>query len=436
MKVRVESSATVAAPGDRVAFVVQIGNDGDTILYPSLTVTGVAPRLLELPDQLTAIQPGDTSTVELWLNLPPDAMPGAQRVGVRVQDPDGWQRTAVASADVEIAARPDVALDVTPASSRGRRGAQVATVLHNRSAQTVPITLWGQGEGVQVAFSTQRLSLQPGEERTVATWIERRKRRWFRERRHGALIEARGRGAPVLASTSFVQRPLISAWMWKLVASVTAIAVWAAAVVVAFNWMSGDEVHPSKLAAPGPGVVQALAAAAAAAAGEGDDDQDALPVGDEGSPQVVISGSVAGPADPGGTDVVIERIAFGDAGTTASASSRLAAMTPPPNRLGSVLDRVETSTDERGNFRVSGGLSAPAFYRVTALRTGFEVASQVVQTDIETLEATAELALVPATGSLSGRVTSSAGGGLGGVTVTVSDGQLTYTTTTATDDNT
>lgn len=421
MKLTTSPPLLELAPGEAGWFEVEITNDGHQSLAPTLTITGVDPDRLELPTSLPIVAPGETVVERIGVRVPPEAVAGEERLGVQVVDPDGLHRAAWATVVAEVGDRPPVSIETVPASVRGRRSAALMTVVHNRTQQPLELRLDAEVEDVEVRFLEREFVLEPGEEREVPTELEAADRSWFRELRHGALIQVRGRGAPRSVPASFSQRPAIPPLLLKIVAAITVLALWATTVIVVHDRITDEPVELAKIWVPPvfdeggriPGI-------------------DADPAAYTGPSSV--TGTVDGPSDPAGTDVVIERVAFGDEGTTSgSAETRLAAMGPVARPMGVVVDRIDTVTDDRGEFRFTSGLRAPGFYRVTAMRPGFEVASQVVTLTEEEREVDVDLSLEPAAGGMSGRVTDIGGTPIGGAEVTITDGDLDYTATAATE---
>ena len=422
MRLRVEPDVVALAPGDTTDLLVRVHNDGEDTCTPFLQVRGVDPSDVLLPQEVVAVPAGSVMTAVVRVRAAVDAIPGDQRIAIAVEDLDGGQGPVSTGTVLRIGARPDVAVEVDPVATVGRRGAKAMTILRNRSDRRLQIDLEGRGDGVRVAFRPSRVTLDPGETKRVRTRMRRAQRSWFSEIRHGAVITARGVGAPASTTATFTQRPSVPRPAVRTVAALTALAVWVAASVVVF-----DRINAEPEAGPDSGLV-----AGPAEPGPGRTSATGLGVAEEEpgvSLPVVIQGTVDGPRDPSGTTVTAERIGFGDEGTT-TGLTKVVALAEVKLPRGNVLDVVRTTTDERGRFRIASGLVEDAFYRVTATRAGFEVGSFIVSTTAEAPEVTLAVALEPATGSLSGTVKDAGGTAVGGATVLVTDGSATYSTVT------
>ena len=123
--------------------------------------------------------------------------------------------------------------------------------------------------------------------------------------------------------------------------------------------------------------------------------------------QGALSGTVSGPSGPLGAAEV--RITDG------------------------TLDFATTSASGNGTWSLPG-VSTPGVYTVTATLRGFATAVRQIELEPGDKPSGITLQMVPGLGTITGIVTS-AGAGLGGATVTASNGDTTLTTTTLTEGN-
>jgi hypothetical protein len=422
VRLTVEPAVIALSPGDVVDLLVRVANDGEDVCTPYLAARGIAPDDVLLPDEVVAVAPGAVMTAIVRVRAAADANPGDQRIALAAEDLEGMQRPVSATTLLRVGARPDVAIEVDPVATSGRTSAKATTVLRNRSDRRLQIGLEATGDGVSVRFRPQRIALDPGETRRIRTRVRRTRRSWFSEIRHGAVVTARGIGAPASTTLTFTQRPAIPRVAVRGTAAFLALAVWVAATVVVFERLTAeDPVAEGTVSAVGPVTPGPGRTSATGLFEEPEPDGVRLPV--------VIQGTIEGPRDPSGTLVTAERISFGDEGTT-TGLTKVVALAPVKLPRGAVLDRVQVTTDERGRFRIASGLAQEAFYRVTATRAGFEVASFIVSTSADAPEVSLAFALDPAPGVLAGRVVDSAGAPVGGASILVTDGTLSYRTTT------
>ncbi|MFP4148429.1 MAG: carboxypeptidase regulatory-like domain-containing protein, partial [Nitriliruptoraceae bacterium] len=427
MIVTVDPASAEVAPGEELELTVGLHNDTEQPVRPELHIEGIEPSSLEVgavPDELPA---GGRARIACRLRLAAGTTPGPHRLQLVVSDRNAWSPSVGVPLDVLIGAPPQVSVQVVPPSATGRRSGLVTTVVHNRSDQPLPLAVDGQAEALAFGFAAEDIIVGPGDDLEIPTSVLPLNRSWFREQRHGGLVRVHADGPAVTAPMTFTQRPFFPPLVTKLVAALTILAVWAASVVVIVDRVGDPPPTPSKLLTMSPATADAFDRAE-----PGEDVPEPLPASQVGA-DPSVRGTVAGPTDPAGTTIVVEQVALGDEGTTEAAGVKLAALTPVQQQLGTVLERIETRTDDQGAFRIDDGLQLPGFYRVTALRSGFEVVSQVVNLTAEAPQAELELELVPAAGGLSGTVRDADGEPVGGADILVTDGSLTYTATSATE---
>jgi hypothetical protein len=412
------------APGDEAEFHVAMANDGSDDVQVELELQGLDADLWTLANPIPVIPAGQVGRTTIRVRLPEDATPGERRISVSVRDAAGTVGASAAAA-LRVGSNDVIAIETDPASVAGKKGAKLDTIVRNRGDETLRLRVTGRSDGASVTVRPAEFDLPPGKGARLKARVERNQRSWFKERRHGLVLDVRGGTVPATTSAIFVQKPIVPPVLLRSLAVLVALAVWASATFVLFSRMSATEEVAAPAAptdtldpnAPPPTVLLA-----------GD-----VPVEDDGTvaPPLVIAGTVEGPRDLAGTAVTIERVSLGDEGTTDGGTGKVAPLTPVAVTSGTVLDKITATTDEKGRFRVASGLAMGAFYRVTAQRAGFDLRSQVVSITEETPEIELALSLVPGRGVMTGRVVDTAGNPVGGATIAATQGSVTYRTTTA-----
>ena len=425
MRMSLHPDLTELAPGEEAELQIAVANDGDTEVAAEVDLSGLDADLWRLENPLPVIPSGQVARAVIRVRLPDDAAPGDRRISVTIRDASG-REGASASASLRIGTSDVIAVSTDPQAVSGKRSARFSTLVRNRGDEPLRLRVSGRSDSASVSVEPSEFTLPAGKGAKLRTRVEPTKRSWFRERRHGLIMDARGGTAPATTTTIFVQRPVVPPLLLRMTAVVLALAVWASATVAIFSFMNSDD----ELAAP-----------AEVDAGDGDGTRPAvllpgdLPADEDATvqPPVVIVGTVDGPREMEGTRVLIERVAFGDEGTTGGSTGKVVPVAPVASSTGKVLDKVETTTDEKGRFRVASGLAAGAFYRVSALRSGVDVRTVVVSTASET-ELELALSMTPGRGSMSGRVVDQDGKPIGGATIEATQGVITYRTVTSTAD--
>ena len=425
MRMSLHPDLTELAPGEEAELQIAVANDGDTEVAAEVDLSGLDADLWRLENPLPVIPSGQVARAVIRVRLPADAAPGDRRISVTIRDASG-REGASASASLRIGTSDVIAVSTDPQAVSGKRSARFSTLVRNRGDEPLRLRVSGRSDSASVSVEPSEFTLPAGKGAKLRTRVEPTKRSWFRERRHGLIMDARGGTAPATTTTIFVQRPVVPPLLLRMTAVVLALAVWASATVAIFSFMNSDD----EMAAP-----------AEVDAGDGDGTRPAvllpgdLPADEDATvqPPVIIVGTVDGPREMDGTRVLIERVAFGDEGTTGGSTGKVVPVAPVASSTGKVLDKVETTTDEKGRFRVASGLAAGAFYRVSALRSGFDVRTVVVSTASET-ELELALSMTPGRGSMSGRVVDQDGKPIGGATIEATQGVITYRTVTSTAD--
>lgn len=308
-------------------------------------------------------------------------------------------------------------------------------------------------------------------------------------------VVAQGRQAPARFSGTVTARPLVSAAMMRVVGLLMVVVLWGGGLLVALPWFTDRAGDQPVSAQPAATVVTDPAAgpdgtdgASGAPGGSGTDGSDAPGEGDGVLPDAGVRvGGVVTADDPSGVRVqiapasiiptptqqtaagapaasgggggaargaVTSRVVPAAVVATTGASGTLAssddATSPGSARaitktsalglpLGSTSAAGQSSTVSAARSTETGSDGAWAFaglaptlnYLVTVSKPGYQTVRQVVS-GAEAAAAALDVTLVAGDGSLSGVVTGPDGAGAGGVTVVLSDGTTTVSTTTAT----
>ncbi|MGA1747384.1 MAG: carboxypeptidase regulatory-like domain-containing protein, partial [Ilumatobacteraceae bacterium] len=423
MRMTLQPDLAELAPGDEVEFHVAMANDGSDPVEVELELQGLDTDLWALSNPIPVIDAGTVGRTTIRVRMPDDATPGERRISVSIRDASGSVGASAAAA-LRVGSNDVVAIETDPASVSGRKGARLDTIVRNRGDDSLRLRVAGHSDGATVEIRPAEFDLPSGKGARLKAKITPTSRAWFRERRHGVVLDVRGGTIPATTSAIYVQKPTVPPVFLRALAVLLALAVWAGATLVLFQRMSStpEEVATGEVTdvvdgdTTPPDVLLA-----------GDVEEE-----DEGvAPPVVVAGTIDGPRELAGTRVLIERVSFGDEGTTDGSTGKVAALTPVALTSGTVLDKVETVTDEKGRFRVASGLIIGAFYRVTAARSGFDLRSQVVRTSEDTPEIELAMTLVPGQGAMTGRVVDGDGNPVGGANIVVTQGAVTYRTTTA-----
>jgi large repetitive protein len=470
MKVTLKQSELDLAPGGSTSVDVLVENNGRTTVAPTLDVIGLDGAVPSGLMTMSALAPGESARTTLTLTLPADAVPGDRRVAVVAQDATGASHGA-AHVTLRTGSASQVSMHVSPREQRAKMRARFKINLHNHGETPIDLHLSGAGEGLRLKFKPAQLMLPVGHSVRVRAKVRSTRPALFRERRRPFMISAQGTGTPVAESGSFTQFTLIPGKMFRSLALLLVFAMFASGAYAA-KQRYGDSAKKTAAAAtaakatttvattattkaaagtkPGAAATPAAAASPAGApeaavgadvaagaaiptatAGGVPTIEKAIPTNAVATPAAaVISGTVNGPSNLAGIPVVLQRVSLGDVSTTRRAG-KLPAQGANNPLSGEVLSEQRSVTDVGGRFRFAGNLAVPGIYRVSAALGGYEKASVIASLTPDVPASEIVIGLVPATGRLSGKVVDANGIPVGDATITVKDGDLTYTARTA-----
>lgn len=234
-----------ASPGESVVGRVEIFNDGTSDAVYTVSVVGLAqdpltetaaPPPLQVP-----VLAGTSATADVVVVVPRTLGIGQHAAAFEATSNRSSDRAALTPFTVSIQSVARVELVPQPSTIRARRKARFHLDVTNNEALPVDIALSGEAPDVTVSFSPPAMSLQPGQ-RAVAKADVRGPRHWSGERtQHNILITARGRASSTSVTAAYVQRPLFAHRFRMVVAGLTVIALWLAAIGGAALWLSNRD---------------------------------------------------------------------------------------------------------------------------------------------------------------------------------------------------
>ncbi|HET9692008.1 MAG TPA: carboxypeptidase regulatory-like domain-containing protein, partial [Acidimicrobiales bacterium] len=486
---RLAVDAADVTPGDPTAVAFTLTGGGDRPTTYRVRCVGLPADWVQTPFEVGPVAPGATVVGQLVVTLPAGHPPAAL-VGSLVATGDDGGPDLTADLQVAVGDGTVLAAAIDPPTVRAARAGRLSVVLRNRSAAPVHAVLSTMSTpDVAVRLARSSTVLPPGGEVRLRGRVAARAT-LRGNRQHIYAIRVQGKGSPVMLQGAFVQRALIGPFFLKLFAVATVVALWAAVAVVGISTLStklkktthttatasapapvppkpsaGGGTGSGSAAAGGGGAAGAAGAAggsgkggsgagAAGAAGGSGAAGAGAPGGTPGAGQVTrVSGKVKSP-QPGGVTVTIASTSlvdekaqaanFSSAGGVAPVAATQAAVRTDTGPIGKVYGTlisdvaaqtlaatrnppVTTTTAPDGSFAFAG-VKAPGYYLVTFSKPGYATTRYVVTAAAGTA-ATLDATLTPGDGAVSGTVTGPSGP-LGGVTLTVSDGTTTTSTTT------
>lgn len=446
-------------PALPLSLTVTVINEGSAEEMATLRLVGLDPNWvagLDAPE--VSVPAGDRVDVPITVTLPAGFPAGAQLIGVEASVP-GAKRPSLASLQLVVASVDGVSIGLSPAAFRGGRRGKFRINLINRGSEPISLHLSGRPAGPPVAegkrgelefkFKPDEVTLRPGERARARGIVSGKRPTIGALRTRPMTVVAQGKSAPIHADGRFSQRPLLSRKILRVFAIFVVLSMWAGALVTAARFSQDRRTETAADASAESDAGEDGAAPGAdgedGEGGEGGEDAQPGDPGEDGLPTgATISGQVEGLTDRANVNVDLRPVTLADAlpaddgeaeielisATKDGRTGKLSAQTLGIEPIGPVSPTMSTTTDGEG-FWAFAGLQSPANYELTFSKAGFGVRTYVVSVDEENTNIPLAVTLAAGDGELSGTV-SSADGPLGGATVTVTDGTVTYTTTTPT----
>lgn len=234
-----------ASPGESVVGRVEIHNDGTTDAVYTISVVGLAQDPLDEapspPPVRLPVPAGSSATTDVVVVVPRTLGIGQHAAAFEATSSRSGDRAALTPFTVSIQSVARVELVPQPSTIRARRRAKFHLDVTNHEALPVDVALSGDAPDVEVTFTPPAMTLQPGQ-RAVARAAVRGPRKWAGERtQHTILVTARGRASSTSVTAAYIQRPLFAHRLRMVVAGLTVVALWLAAIGGAALWLSNRD---------------------------------------------------------------------------------------------------------------------------------------------------------------------------------------------------
>jgi hypothetical protein len=451
--------------GNTVVIELGLVNQARQARMLSVTVLGLDSSWLPLPTQVGPIPAGAGTVVELALRPPSGTLPARYPFAVAVQASDpavpGRATGSVMAEAALVVDEPSrVSMEVSPTDSTAVFGRRIEVLLRNTGGSPARVELTSEvSDGARLRLSRHRLLVPPGSAAKVRGRLTLSRPRLFGGRaRHPYLIAARGLGAPTSVTGALTSRPLFGPLGVRLLAIVTVLGLWTAlaglgipklansvrgrqastqAATAKATPSSEPSVSPS--AAKGSGAsgsgAKTSGAKTSGAKSSGAGTASGKPVAAVQAAGVRLNGIVTGTA-PAGVKVSLQPTSLVDekaagaqpVGESAksmadslSAVGKISAQQLATPAQSAVSTRQSTLTRQNGSWSFAG-IKSPGYYLLTFAKAGYQTRKYILNAADADATKPLPVAMTAGQGSLTGRITGPAGG-VGGATITISDGQ-------------
>jgi hypothetical protein len=223
------SESIVVAPGGAAYLPVTVRNAGDTVEAYQVDIVGVPAEWVTVEPQVITLYPASAGDVTVGFHPPRSSSvtSGELPFGIRIVPAEYPDDAVLEEGVLSIEPFADLTARLQPQSRAGRRGARYRIDTDNRGNITEQLS-FAASDGVnQLLFSLRPAVIEVANGVHAETHVRVRTRRmlwWGAPREHPftARME-RQYGEPSLMDGLFIQRPVISAGLLKLLAALLAL---------------------------------------------------------------------------------------------------------------------------------------------------------------------------------------------------------------------
>ena len=263
-----QSTTIGVAPGSEATVEVRVRNTGHVVDVLTVEVVGdAAPWAVVTPDRLSLF-PGADGTVVVTFRPPvaADGPVGSVPFGIRVrsQEDESGGGSVVEEGVLEVAPFLSVGAELSPRTSRGRRGAVHELAVDNRGTRPVSVSVSASDQDGSLLFSVDPPALVVEANSVAFVKVRLRAAHPFRKgmsmTRMFNVVVSEGEQPLAVAAGAMVQEQTIPRWLrravlWALVGLALLALFWFTlgkpAVETAAKEAAREEVTPSTIAATG-----------------------------------------------------------------------------------------------------------------------------------------------------------------------------------------
>lgn len=363
-----------------------------------------------LPATELDLPAGGSVRTEVAVSIPHGMPPGEHQYLFEVLDRDNGRVLESIDATVDIQHTRSVSMSVQPQSIRKRMRGKVRIVIRNHDEEPHKIRLRAEGDDADTRISLERpgVIVRPGEMVRVPARVKVKPYYIGKQKERFYSIIGEGAGVPVYARGNVRQKPMIGKNVKSLGLLGSIIIVWLTLTIAVIRLVS-------------PATQEAAAGAETGTEQPGAGETPVSPL----VPVLIdVNGTVTAVPDGSGVVVTWRPVSIGDVATTDGKVAGGTAVANPDVAL------QTTNTDAEGKFVVAG-LDGSGLYEFTFSKAGHQTQTKIVQPNGQPV--TLEITLVPGSGTIGGLAVDEAGKPLGGVDITLTDGAITYGSSTPTD---
>ncbi len=234
-----------AAPGDLVIGRVRVVNDGASRATYVLHVVGLDDVVENLPRNGVEVAAGEHVDIDVPMAIPSAFAAGRHSVAVEVISDLPGERPSLTELTVAIESIERLGIEVRPSTVRGRRRGRFDVDLTNREAETLDLTLAGEGHDVAVRLKPDRVVLPPGREARVKGRVRGPSHVAGEPLQHVFTITAVGRSQPANVTASFHQKSSMPRSLRIFALALSVLTLWAAILGYGVLWYAKHHNKPA-----------------------------------------------------------------------------------------------------------------------------------------------------------------------------------------------
>jgi hypothetical protein len=309
--------------GAQASVPLHIRNDGEIVEEYKLEVVGPSGSWSEVVPGLVSLYPGQDATASVEFRPPRSAavQAGEFLYGVQVLPTEHPEDAVVPEGVLSLLPFYETTAELMPRTSRGRFGALHRLAVDNRGNIPIVVTLTGTdpGEMLDIGLPEEALTVEPGTVQFAHVRIRPVRKIWrgISATHPFAVTATPTDGTPVVLDGTYLQEPILPAWITKAVLALLALAV---GLLAAWHLLFKPAVEATAKAAVQDSVTQAGTSASEAA--------------------TKASEASAGAADAGVAAESAQKAAT-TAETAAAKATEATGATAAPEIVGSIAKRLE-----------------------------------------------------------------------------------------------
>ena len=311
--------------GAQASVPLHIRNDGEIVEEYKLEVVGPSGPWSEVVPGLVSLYPGQDATASVEFRPPRSAavQAGEFLYGVQVLPTEHPEEAVVPEGVLSLLPFYETTAELMPRTSRGRFGALHRLAVDNRGNIPIAVTLTGTdpGEMLDMGLPEEALTVEPGTVQFAHVRIRPVRKIWrgMSATHPFAITATPTDGPPVVLDGTYLQEPILPAWITKAAIALLALAV---GLFAAWQLLFKPAVEATAKAAVQDSVNQAGQSASEAA-------------------------TKASEASAGAANAGVAAESAGEAATSAATSaekaSQAAGNPPQPEIVSSIAKRLEVA---------------------------------------------------------------------------------------------